>query len=782
MQYFADRAVTGASMSTATHSLRERLTPAPLVNAAGQIVEPGDAAPFPKTHRVPTMLSERELSYLHWLGSTVPAGGQVVELGSFLGGSTAALVEGMRSSGGTHKPVLVYDAFLAPDSEACVNSWWMKPFGLRAGENFRAKYEALHAARLDRLVIREGWIPEDANLSAQQRLYPEQRPIDVLFVDAAKSWGVHRTILSSFARHLKPGGTLVQQDFLDIQTPWLPIHMWQLRDVFRPLDHVRASPTMSFECVADPSLRVDQAWDLERFRDRDLREDTWNRVISYWTDLIGPAAGFLHGHAAKHAALVSDFAGVLASARRYEAWLNSRDSQSVYATPTWSEILHAFAEGAPAASVRALRELAAESDVRRSLPRYAAQSSASFLSYDVRSSYWHGLVDRLKRSGCSRIALYGAGAHTDWLLTTWWPRHGHGITVECVLDDQSTRQDVHGIAVRKPLASAVTPGTSIVPSSDAHEPAIVARAKEIFTATHSIVPVYTSERPSAAASVSCAEPQLIRVEAQHLEADAEHRTDLGLPTRRAWIEAFSQRLGVPAWAKGYVNYRDAQFLWDLVEAVRPDTIAEIGTASGVSTGLLAAAADYFGGTAKPRGTVHSFDIAERCYFDQSRMVGAAALEALPHLREAIRLNPCRTAIDAARSFGVGEVDLAFIDGDHRHPTPTLDLLALLHALRPGAWVVLHDIELTEVAKVSRARGVLDWDVVTGAETLFHRWPFQKTQPCFPEAWANNIGAIKLPMNPSDAVGFLLEHLREAWEIGDDSSVLDTVRRAIPLAA
>ena len=764
-------------MSTATHRLRERLTPAPLVNAAGQIIEPGEASPFPVAHRVPTMLSERELNYLHWLGSTVPAGGQVVELGSFLGGSTAALVEGMRSSGRSHHPVLVYDAFLAPDSEACVNSWWMKPFGLRAGENFRSKYEALHAARLDRIAIREGWIPENADTPTQQRVYAEQRPIDVLFVDAAKSWGVHRTILQAFARHVKRGGVVVQQDFLDIQTPWLPIHMWQLRDLFRPLDHVKASPSMAFECIADPSRRVDQAWDLERFRDRDLREDTWNRVISYWSGLIGPAAGFLHGHAAKHAALVGDYGGVLGAARRYEGWLNSRDSDGVYATPTWSEILHGFAAAEPATTAAAIRDLAAESDVRRSLPRYASQSSATFLSYDMRSSYWHALIERLKQAGTTRIALFGAGAHTEWLLRSWWPQHAQGISIECILDDHAAKRDVLGVAVRRPSEAGISSRTAIVPSSDAHEETILARAGEMFGATHAILPVYTFERRAAAVHVQCAEPQLIRIDARHLEAEASHRAALGLPTRRPWIEAFSQRLGVPSWVKGYVNYRDAQFLWDLVEAVRPDTIAEIGTASGVSTGLLAAASDYFGGTTRPRGMVHSFDIADRCYFDQTRPVGSAALEALPQLRDLIELNPCRTAIDAARRFGVGEIDLAFIDGDHRHPTPTLDLLALLYALRPGAWVVLHDIELTEVAKVSRANGKLDWDVVTGAESLFHRWPFQKTQPQHPDAWANNIGAIKLPMNPGDAVSFLLEHLKEAWEIPDAAPAIHAALRS-----
>ena len=67
--------------------------------------------------------------------------------------------------------------------------------------------------------------------------------------------------------------------------------------------------------------------------------------------------------------------------------------------------------------------------------------------------------------------------------------------------------------------------------------------------------------------------------------------------------------------------------------------------------------------------------------------------------------------------------------------------------------------------------------MTGAESLFHRWPFQKTQPQHPDAWANNIGAIKLPMNPGDAVSFLLEHLKEAWEIPDAAPAIHAALRS-----
>lgn len=102
-----------SSVTTRT-PLRERLTTVPVVNSRGQMVEPGEAAPFPAAHRVPTMLSDRELNYLYWLGSTLPEQSQVVELGSFLGGSTAVLVEGLRAGGRRHRPTPVYDAFLVP--------------------------------------------------------------------------------------------------------------------------------------------------------------------------------------------------------------------------------------------------------------------------------------------------------------------------------------------------------------------------------------------------------------------------------------------------------------------------------------------------------------------------------------------------------------------------------------------------------------------------------------------------------------------------------------------
>jgi predicted O-methyltransferase YrrM len=761
------------STMTAGPVLRERLTDAPVRLASGSLGDPGDAAPMPTRHRVPTMLVERELNYLYWLAGQMPEGGRAVELGCFLGGSTAALVEGMRATGKRFAPMPVYDAFLAPDSEAVTSSWWMKPFGLRAGENFRARYEQVHASRLDRIVVREGWIPEGIDRAGERTLYPEQGPIDLLFVDAAKTWGVHETILRAFVRHMKVDGVVVQQDFMDVQTPWLPLHMWQLRDVLRPLDAVRGTPSVSFECIADPSARVDEVWRGDALRDRAPREETWSRVIEFWNGLIGPAAGFIHGHAARHASMAGDLESLVRHARAYEAWSRSSASAGVYVTPTWNDAMASMAASFERAGrdVTAMRTLIAESAVRQTLVSLDPRGSAGgFFSPDVRAGLWRGVQQQLREGGKRRVALYGAGQHTQWLLEHAWACDD--IAVAGIIDDAPRVKTIRGVPVMTPAdAEALLRSVqAVIPSSDAHEQAIAERASVLAAAFDlPVLRVYTalpgaapcaSGSEVAAASARASGAAITRVAASALQKHAPHRAALGLAVERPWLDEFARRTGAPEWVRGHVNYRDALLLWDLVEATRPDTIVEIGTASGVSTGQLAAAGEFFGGTRTAGAGVWSFDIAERCYFDSSRPVGAAAFEAVPHLAQRIHLHPGTTCIDAARRFGAGEVDLAFIDGDHRHPAPTLDVLALLYAVRPGGWMILHDIELTEVAKVAKNK---DWDVVTGAESLFHAWPFEKVQPMHDEPSMNNIGAIRLPDDPGDAAAFLLDHLRRPWE-------------------
>ena len=139
----------------------------------------------------------------------------------------------------------------------------------------------------------------------------------------------------------------------------------------------------------------------------------------------------------------------------------------------------------------------------------------------------------------------------------------------------------------------------------------------------------------------------------------------------------------PGWARGSVSKDEGDYLHERAAQANSDVVVEVGTASGVSTAVLAAAVN---------GKVFTYDLYERFYDDPARAVGDAAKEMLDpdDLARVIFRNPA-TALDAAKEHT--DVGFVFIDADHQHPWPCLDLLALLESLVPGAEVVLHDINL-----------------------------------------------------------------------------------------
>ena len=205
----------------------------------------------------------------------------------------------------------------------------------------------------------------------------------------------------------------------------------------------------------------------------------------------------------------------------------------------------------------------------------------------------------------------------------------------------------------------------------------------------------------------------------------------------------------PAWVSGQISIHDAMFLYDITRAVRPRRVIEVGTASGASAAvLLLGMADTGQPLLDDRGepAVHSFDLHPHCWFDRTREVGSAVREMTPELMGGLRVHPRGTAADAGRLLrGLG-VELAFIDADHRHPSPAADLLLLLPALSRGAWVVLHDIALPEIADFEEARTGERFDSrYHGAKLLFDEWPWEKLAGgAIAEGrfGARNIGAVR----------------------------------------
>jgi hypothetical protein len=55
------------------------------------------------------------------------------------------------------------------------------------------------------------------------------------------------------------------------------------------------------------------------------------------------------------------------------------------------------------------------------------------------------------------------------------------------------------------------------------------------------------------------------------------------------------------------------------------------------------------------------------------------------------------------SVGRDELQFAFIDADHRHPRPLLDLVRMTPCIRSGG-ILLHDIKLGSLSLAAKERG------------------------------------------------------------------------------
>jgi hypothetical protein len=180
---------------------------------------------------VPTMLSRDERRLYLWLGRDGAAGrGAIVDLGSFVGGSTAHLAEGNRRAA---QPVAIhaYDRFRVA---AGLKRRMLYARGIEAfpGQDMLPVAVRLLAPWADRVTLHPGLI--------QHQTWPGA-PIAVLVVDAAKTARVADAIARAFFPSVVPGGLIVQQDALHAPQPWVLAQMAGLARWCRPVTH--AAPT-----------------------------------------------------------------------------------------------------------------------------------------------------------------------------------------------------------------------------------------------------------------------------------------------------------------------------------------------------------------------------------------------------------------------------------------------------------------------------------------------------------------------------------------------------------
>jgi hypothetical protein len=171
-----------------------------------------------------TMLSIEERQLLAWLTESYWEGeGAIVDGGCFLGGSTLALGEGLRAntSAPSDARIDVFDLF---EVEPYMVDMYFEGKGLRAGDSFRGEFDRATAQIADLLEVHDGDLAQ---------LGWDGQPIEVLFVDFAKSWSLNDVVIREFFPCLIPNRSVViQQDYAFAFQPWIAITMEHLREYF----------------------------------------------------------------------------------------------------------------------------------------------------------------------------------------------------------------------------------------------------------------------------------------------------------------------------------------------------------------------------------------------------------------------------------------------------------------------------------------------------------------------------------------------------------------------
>jgi len=208
---------------------------------------------------------------------------------------------------------------------------------------------------------------------------------------------------------------------------------------------------------------------------------------------------------------------------------------------------------------------------------------------------------------------------------------------------------------------------------------------------------------------------------------------------------------------------DLLFLHAFVNVLAPERVVEIGTLSGFSAAIIADAVAQHQRPESESVVVDTIDLNQHCLTDPTKPVGFEIPQLVPSLSSRIRVHAGKDAGYVEQIAQAGELPLVFIDADHQHPRPTLDLIRISRFVRPGGWVVVHDIELASLAERMRAAGVaVEHGAPSGPQWLFEAWPFEKIS-------GGNIGALRLPSNVRDLVPFALAMLRIPSELEPTSA-------------
>lgn len=206
-----------------------------------------------RRHALPGMTADTERAYFQWHARDRFRGhGTIVDLGSWFGSTTACLAMGLvrnRRPAARREVIHAFDRFEW--------EWWMAPYARLAalgsyqdGDSFLDEFEHVVRPWRRRIEVHAG------DLCTQSWT---GQPIELLLVDAMKSWALAGSIIDTFYASVLPErGYVIHQDFGNCFTPWIHLTAYRLREYLEIDVDVRRSETVVFR-LARPLPSVPEA-------------------------------------------------------------------------------------------------------------------------------------------------------------------------------------------------------------------------------------------------------------------------------------------------------------------------------------------------------------------------------------------------------------------------------------------------------------------------------------------------------------------------------------------
>ncbi len=225
---------------------------------------------------IPAMTTDEERACYYRLAKELAHHGAVVELGAWLGASSAYIAAAMRDSG-TGKKAHVFDRFVSKTGHADkVRAFFADraaskkiPLG-PAFDQFKANLGQL----MDHIEPHRGEIVS---------IDWSGGPISLLVTDAPKRVPQISAVLTRLRKSLVPGSVMAWQDFCHFPSYEIAACLYRLREHLEFVEAVVPGTTLVF--------RVKSQWDADEVSPEALSLDRWSAVQiglawSYWLDFV----------------------------------------------------------------------------------------------------------------------------------------------------------------------------------------------------------------------------------------------------------------------------------------------------------------------------------------------------------------------------------------------------------------------------------------------------------------------------------------------------------------